>query len=134
MPNRQKAKAEKKHEAQKLRRETTARAVSPRLRMSATKVRRVADLVRGLPVQQALWTCDFLPHRAAPYLKKTIHEAVANAEESSGMDAEALVVSHVHVDEGFTIPRIRPRAQGRAYRIRRRTCTLTIEVAESEEE
>lgn len=129
MPNRQKRKAEEKRN-----REPRARAVAVRLRMSATKVRRVADLVRGLGVEQAAGTCDFLPHRAAPIVKKAILEAAANAGENCGYDPDSLYVSRVWVDEGFTIPRIRPRAQGRAYRIRRRTCRLTVEVAERDEE
>lgn len=129
MPNRQKRKAE-----QKRARDAQPRATSPRLRMSATKVRRVVDLLRGLGVEQAMGMCDFLPHRAAPIVKKTIQQAAANAEENCGLDGESLYVSEAFVDEGFTIPRIRPRAQGRAYRIRRRTAILTVEVAERDEE
>lgn len=129
MPNRQKRKAAEKHA-----RAARAVAVSPVLRMSASKVRRIADLVRGLPAEQALVRCDFLPHRAAPLVKKALAEAMANAEENCGLDREDLQVSRIVVDEGFTIPRIRPRAQGRAYRIRKRTCKVTVEVAEREEE
>lgn len=129
MPNRQKRKAEAKRE-----REPQPMAVSPSLRMSATKVRRIADLVRGLPTQAAMHTCDMLPHRAAPLVKKMIQQAVANAEENCGLDPDELYVAQISVDEGFTIPRIRPRAQGRAYRIRKRTCTLSVTVAERDEE
>jgi large subunit ribosomal protein L22 len=129
MPNRQKRKAEAKRN-----RDPQPTAVSPRLRMSASKVRRIADLVRGQDVAQAMHTCDFMPHRAAPLVKKTIQQAAANAEENCGMDRDDLYVSLISVDEGFTIPRIRPRAQGRAYRIRKRTCTLSVQVAERDEE
>jgi len=129
MPNRQKQKALAKRA-----REPRAVAVSPVLRMSGTKVRRIADLVRGLAVEEAMMRCDFLPHRAAPLVKKSIAEAAANAEENCGLDREDLFVASIQVDEGFTIPRIRPRAQGRAYRIRKRTCKVTVQVAEREEE
>ena len=128
MPNRQKRKAEEKRS-----RAAQPVAVSPVLRMSGTKVRRVIDVIRGLPVETALSALDFLPHRSAPLVRKLIAEAAANAVENCGLD-EDLVVQTIHVDEGFTIPRIRPRAQGRAYRIRRRTCRLTVVVAERSEE
>lgn len=129
MPNRQKRKAEEKRS-----RDPQPIAVSPRLRMSATKVRRVAETVKGLAVEDALSALDFLPHRAAPEIKKIVQQAAANAAENCGFDEDLLYVARLAVDEGFTIPRIRPRAQGRAYRIRRRTCTLTVEVAERDEE
>jgi large subunit ribosomal protein L22 len=129
MPNRQKRKAEEKRS-----REPRATATSSVLRMSATKVRRVTDLVAGAKVDDALTTCDFLPHRAAPEVKKTLLSAAANAIENCGLNEDDLFVENVQVNEGFTIPRIRPRAQGRAYRIRRRTCRLTITVGEREEE
>lgn len=128
MPNRQKARAEAKN-----RREPRPVATSPVLRMSATKVRRIGNLVKGQKVQAAMATCDFLPHRAAPEVRAVLRAAIANAEENCGMDADSLVVADVQVNEGFTIPRIRPRAQGRAFRIRKRTCRLTIVVAEREE-
>ncbi len=99
MPNRQKRKAEAKRN-----RDPQPVAVSPSLRMSATKVRRIANLVRGLPVDAAMRTCDFLPHRAAPLVKKVIQQAVANAEENCGFDRDDLYVSLISVDEGFTIP------------------------------
>ena len=129
MPNRQKRKAEAKRN-----RDPQPAAVSPRLRMSATKVRRIVDLVRGQDVAAAMSICDFQPHRAAPHVKKTIQQAVANAEENCGLDRDDLYVAQICVDEGFTIPRIRPRAQGRAFRIRKRTCTLSVLVAERDEE
>lgn len=129
MPNRQKRKAEEKRSL-----EPQARAVSPTLRMSATKVRRVCNLVRGLPAAQALQTCDFLPHRGAPLVKDAVRQAMANAENNCGLEPSELVVTRIWADEGFTIPRIRPRAQGRAFRIRKRTCKVTVELGEREEE
>jgi large subunit ribosomal protein L22 len=134
--NNQKRRALARQESQKAKREERAVAVSSVLRMSATKVRRVADLVRGKSLQDALTTCDFLPHRAAPEVKKVLLAAAGNAEENedSGLDRDSLYVATVEVMEGFTIPRIRPRAQGRAYRIRKRTCRLRIEVGERDEE
>lgn len=129
MPNRQKRKAQRKQE-----REALPQAVSPSLRMSGTKVRRIANLVRGQSVDQALQTCDFLPHRAAVHVKQTVQQAAANAEENCGLEREDLYIAQISVDEGFTIPRIRPRAQGRAYRIRKRTCVLRVLLAERDEE
>ena len=129
MPNRQKLKAQRKRNA-----EPRATATSSVLRMSASKVRRVTDLIKGKPVAEALTIVDFLPHRPAPDVKKTLTAAIANADENCQLDPDELIVADVQVNEGFTIPRIRPRAQGRAYRIRKRTCRLTITVAERDEE
>lgn len=129
MPNRQKLKAQRKRSA-----EPRATATSSVLRMSASKVRRVTDLIKAKPTSEALTIVDFLPHRAAPHVKQTLQSAIANADENCQLDPDELIVVDVQVNEGFTIPRIRPRAQGRAYRIRRRTCRLTITVAERDEE
>lgn len=129
MPNRQKQRALAKRE-----RDPRPVAMSSTLRMSATKVRRVVDQVRGLDLEAALQTCDFLPYRGAPHVKETLLAAAANAEENCGLDRDALYVKSIFVNEGFTIPRIRPRAQGRAYRIRKRTCKVTVEVAERDED
>ena len=126
--NRQKKKAIERRE-----REPRPLATSPVLRMSPTKVRRVTDLIRGQKVPAAMAALDFLPHRAAPVVRSVLRAALANAEENCGLDADDLFIADVQVNEGFTIPRIRPRAQGRAYRIRKRTCRLTITLAEREE-
>ncbi|WP_098958580.1 50S ribosomal protein L22 [Pseudonocardia sp. N23] len=98
------------------------------VRMSPTKVRRVVELIKGRPVAEALSILRFSPQAAAEPLAKVIASAAANAENNFDMDPDTLVVAVAYVDEGPTLKRIRPRAQGRAYRIRKRTSHITIEV------
>ena len=105
-----------------------ARAVARYVRMSPTKVRRVIALVKGLPVNDALEVLRFAPQAAAVPLAKTIQSAAANAENNLSLDRDSLVVATAYADEGPTLKRIRPRAQGRAYRIRKRTSHITVEV------
>lgn len=100
------------------------------VRMSAFKVRRILDLIRGKPVEEALDILANLPHRAARQVRKVLLSAIANAENNCKLEREKLLVSKAYADEGFTIPRIRPRAMGRAYRIRKRTCHITLWVEE----
>jgi large subunit ribosomal protein L22 len=110
-----------------------ARARARLIRMTPRKVRRVINLIRGQDVNEALALLDFVNARPAPMIKKILRQAQANASQNYEMDEDNLYVSAAFVDEGLTIPRIRPRAQGRAYRIRKRTSHITIEVAEREE-
>ena len=105
-----------------------ARAVARFVHMSPTKVRRVVALVKGRPVQEALDILRFSPQAAAEPLFKVIASAAANAENNHQMDRDSLVVALATADEGPTLKRIRPRAQGRAYRIRKRTSHITVEV------
>ena len=98
------------------------------VRMTPMKCRRVIDLVRGLPVQEALDILRFAPQAASEPVGKVLASAVANAETTEGLDTADLVVSGARVDEGPTMKRWRPRAQGRAYRIRKRTSHITVEV------
>ena len=105
-----------------------ARAVARYVRMSPTKVRRVIALVKGRPLQEALDILRFSPQAAAEPVYKVIASAAANAENNLDIDRDTLVVSLVTADEGPTLKRIRPRAQGRAYRIRKRTSHITAEV------
>jgi len=107
---------------------TRARAVARFVRSSPMKTRRVVDLVRGLPVDEALAILRFSPQAAAEPVAKVVASAAANAENNLDLDPETLVVAVAMVDEGPTLKRIRPRAQGRAYRIRKRTSHITIEV------
>lgn len=97
-------------------------------RITPLKARRVVDLVRGLPVEQALATLEFAPQAAAQTVHKVLRSAVANAESTEGLDTKDLVVSLVQVDEGPTMKRWRPRAQGRATRINKRTSHITLVV------
>lgn len=99
-------------------------------RLSAQKARLVADQVRGRPVAEALDLLTFSPKKAAKLVKKVLQSAIANAEENNGMDIDELRVSTICVDEGMTLKRIRPRAKGRADRILKRTCHITVKVAE----
>ncbi|MBB3191730.1 50S ribosomal protein L22 [Halomonas cerina] len=99
-------------------------------RLSAQKARLVADQVRGKPVAEALDLLTFSPKKAAKLVRKVLQSAIANAEENNGMDIDELRVSTICVDEGMTLKRIRPRAKGRADRILKRTCHITVKVAE----
>lgn len=99
-------------------------------RMSAQKARLVADQVRGRNVEQALDILTFSPKKGAHIIKKVLESAIANAENNDGADVDELKVSTIHVDEGMTMKRIRPRAKGRADRIMKRTCHITVKVSE----
>ena len=98
------------------------------VRMSPMKVRRVVDLVRGMPVGQAASVLQFAEQAAAKPVAKLVASAVANAENNFDLDPTTLVISTITVDEGPTMKRFQPRAQGRAYRIRKRTSHITVEV------
>lgn len=105
-----------------------ARAVARHVRISPMKARRVVNLVRGLPAKEALTVLKFAPQAASEQVYKVLASAIANAENNERLDPDALLVSEAFVDEGPTLKRFRPRAQGRAYRIRKRTCHITIAV------
>src|SRR5919202_2514550 len=105
-----------------------ARAVARHVRISPNKARRVVNLVRGLPAREALTVLQFAPQAASEQVYKVLASAIANAENNERLDPDALLVSEAYVDEGPTLKRFRPRAQGRAYRIRKRTCHITIAV------
>ncbi|MDL5155437.1 50S ribosomal protein L22 [Actinomycetospora termitidis] len=98
------------------------------VRMSPMKVRRVVDLVRGMPVGEAASVLRFAEQAAATPVAKLVASAVANAENNFDLDPSTLVISTITVDEGPTMKRFQPRAQGRAYRIRKRTSHITVEV------
>ena len=108
--------------------ELRARASARYVRMTPTKVRRVVDLIRGMEASEALSVLQFAPQAASEPVAKVLASAVANAEHNMQLDPESLIVSVAYVDEGPTLKRFRPRAQGRAYRIRKRTSHITIEV------
>ena len=98
--------------------------------ISAQKTRLVADLIRGKRVGQAINILAFTEKKAAHYMKKVLDSAIANAEHNFGADVDELKVSTVYVDEGVTLKRIQPRAKGRADRISKRTCHITLTVSE----
>ena len=98
------------------------------VRVTPMKARRVVELIRNLPAQQALSVLEFAPQAASEPVRKVLASAIANAEHNFSLDPETLIVSRAYVDEGPTLKRFRPRAQGRAYRINKRTSHITIEV------
>ena len=101
-------------------------------RISAQKARLVADQVRGMSVEEALNLLEFSPKKAAHIVKKVLDSAIANAENNDGADVDELKVSSIYVDEGMTMKRLRPRAKGRADRILKRSCHITVKVADGE--
>jgi large subunit ribosomal protein L22 len=100
--------------------------------ISAQKARLVADQVRGMSVEEALSLLEYSPKKAAHIVKKLLDSAIANAENNEGADVDELKVSSIFVDEGMTMKRLRPRAKGRADRILKRSCHITIKVADGE--
>jgi large subunit ribosomal protein L22 len=114
--------------------EIVGRATARHIRMSPTKVRRVVDLVRGMPAREAQAIMKFDAHSASEPVGKVLDSAVANAEHlahvrNQRLDPDGLVIIEAYADEGPTLKRFRPRAQGRAYRIRKRSSHITIVVA-----
>ena len=107
-----------------------ARATARFVRVTPMKARRVVDLVRYLPTDEALALLRFAPQSASEPVAKVVASAVANAEHNLRLDPANLVVSAAFVDEGPTLKRIRHRAQGRAFRINKRTSHITVEVSE----
>ena len=99
-------------------------------RISAQKARLVADQIRGKSVGEALNILAFSSKKGAELVKKVLESAIANAEHNEGADIDELRVSTVFVDEGMTMKRIKPRAKGRADRIFKRTCHITVKVAD----
>jgi large subunit ribosomal protein L22 len=107
----------------------SARAQARYARMSAFKARAVLDLIRGLPIDRAAEVLRFTERGAATDISKVLASAIANATHNDGLDDSTLYVSVCYADEGPTLKRWRPRARGRATRIRKRTCHITIVVS-----
>ncbi|GAB2759414.1 50S ribosomal protein L22 [Amycolatopsis magusensis] len=106
----------------------TAFARARFVRDSPTKVRRVIELIKGRSAADALAVLRFAPQAASEPVAKVLASAMANAENNLDLDPDTLWVKNAYADEGPTLKRIRPRAQGRAYRIRKRTSHITVEV------
>ncbi|AMY24452.1 50S ribosomal protein L22 [Rhodococcus fascians] len=104
----------------------TAKAVAKHVRVTPMKARRVVDLVRGRSVEDALNILKFAPQAASEPVAKVIASAAANAENNLDLDPSTLIVATAFVDEGTTLKRFQPRAQGRAFRIRKRTSHITV--------
>jgi large subunit ribosomal protein L22 len=99
-------------------------------KLSAQKARLVADQIRGKSAESALELLEFSGRKGADIIKKVLESAIANAEHNDGADVDELKVSTIFVDEGMTMKRIRPRAKGRADRILKRSCHITVKVSE----
>jgi large subunit ribosomal protein L22 len=100
-------------------------------RVSAQKCRLVADQIRGLKVDKAIDVLAFSPKKSAQIVKKVLESAIANAEHNDGADIDELTVKVIEIGEGATMKRMSPRAKGRANRISKRTCHITIHVTEA---
>jgi large subunit ribosomal protein L22 len=100
-------------------------------RISAQKVRLVADQIRGQQVGEALNILNFSTKKGAHLVKKLLESAIANAEHNEGADVDELLVAQILVDEATTMKRIKPRAKGRADRVLKRSCHITLAVADS---
>jgi large subunit ribosomal protein L22 len=114
--------------------EPGAFAVARFARVSPMKARRVVDLIRGLPADEALALLRFAPQAASDIVYKLLESAIANAESTEDLATDSLVITKAKVDEGPTLRRFRPRAQGRAYRINKRTCHITVVVQPRDDE
>lgn len=108
-----------------------AKAVGKYIRISPQKARLVADVVRGMDVDQAITTLRFMPKKGAGIIKKVIESAVANATQDDQADVDSLYVKKIVVDGGPSLKRIRPRAQGRATGIIKRSSHITVVLDES---
>ena len=106
------------------------RAQAKHVRQSPYTVRRVLDLIRGLPVEEAEVVLAFTNRRATEPITKVLKSAVANAEHNHSIEKEELVVSECYADEGPTLRRFKPRARGRATRINKRTSHITVVVSD----
>lgn len=110
-----------------------AKATANTVRIAPRKVRLVVDLIRGKKVGEAVAILRLTPRGASPVVEKALQSAIANAEHNYEMNVENLIVKEIFVDEGPTLKRFRPRAQGRASAINKRTSHITVVVGEQKE-
>ena len=103
------------------------------IRGSASKVRRVLDQIRGRTYRDALIMLEFMPYRSTGPITKVLRSAVANAENNMGLDPSSLIITKATADMAPPLKRYRPRAQGRAFAIKKQTCHISIFVAPSPE-
>ena len=106
----------------------SVKAVAKYIRMSPHKVRRVLNQIRGRSYQEALMILEFWPYGAGGPVWQVLYSAAANAQNNYNLDKKKLFIDEVYADEGPKLKRIRPRAQGRAYRIVKPTCHITVVV------
>jgi large subunit ribosomal protein L22 len=106
------------------------KAVAKYVRTSPLKVRGIVDAVKGRPVEAGINTLKFMPQKAAQLVEKVVRSAVANAEQTSNVDIDSLVIRNIIADQGPTLKRFRARARGRGTRILKRTAHITVILAE----
>ena len=109
--------------------QTEAKAYGRFIRGSASKVRRVLDQIRGRSYRDALIMLEFMPYRSTEPITKVLRSAVANAEHNLGLDPSSLMITSATADMGPSMKRYRPRAQGRAFAIKKQTCHISIAVS-----
>ena len=102
------------------------------IRVTPRKARRVVDMIRGMPAEQARALLEFAPQSASDHVSKVLASAIANAERGQRIDTASLRISRAWVDEGPTLKRFRPRAQGRGARILKRTSHITVIVSDGD--
>lgn len=110
-----------------------AKAIAKSVRIAPRKARLVVDLIRGKDVNEAVSILRHTPRGASPIVEKVLMSAVANAEHNYELDPDNLKIAAAYVDEGVTLKRFRPRAQGRASAINKRTSHITVVVEEKKE-
>ena len=108
----------------------SVKAIAKYIRISPHKIRRVLNQLRGRSYQEALMILEFLPYNASGPIWQVIHSAAANANHNYGLDKKKLMIYRIFADEGPSLKRIRPRAQGRAYKILKPTCHITVVLCE----
>jgi len=108
----------------------SVKAIAKYIRMSPHKIRRILNQLRGRSYQEALMILEFLPYDASGPIWQVIHSAAANANNNYGLDKKKLKIEKIFADEGPKLKRIRPRAQGRAYKILKPTCHITVVLSE----
>jgi large subunit ribosomal protein L22 len=106
-------------------------AVAKYIRMSPHKIRRVIDQIRGRSYQEALMILEFLPYNAGGPIWQVVHSAAANANHNYGLDKKKLIIEQIFADEGPKLKRMRSRAKGRAYKILKPTCHITVIMKEN---
>jgi len=109
----------------------SVKAVAKYIRMSPHKVRRVIDQIRGRSYQEALLILQFLPYQAVGPVSQIVRSAAANAKHNHSLPKQNLRIDKIFVNEGPKLKRIRPRAQGRAYKILKPTCHITVVITNS---
>ena len=107
------------------------KATAKYMRISAQKVRKIVDAIKGKPAEAGLNALKFMPQKSAGIVQKILRSAIANADQNAELDVDSLVIRNIIVDEGPTLKRFRARARGRGSRILKRTSHITVIVAEA---